>query len=257
MSALDRFRLDNRAALVTGASSGLGRHFAHVLAEAGAKVALAARRRDKLEEAAAEIRRIGCTAHAVEMDVTSSASIGPAFDAAEKALGPVTILINNAGVPAGTWFTRTSDEDWRRVLDVNLDGVFKVGREAARRMQERKSGGTIVNIASIMGLGALRTLTPYMASKAAVIHLTRGMALELARDNIRVNALCPGYVATDFNAEFLAGPDGQRLMARVPMRRFGKADELDGPLLLLASEAGSLMTGTTLVVDGGHVMAMG
>ena len=257
MTTAPSFRLDGRMVLVTGASGGLGRHFAEVLATAGARVALAARRLDKLEEVAAGIRARGGTAHAVEMDVTRTETIGPAFDAAEAALGPIRVLVNNAGVPAGTYFTQTSDEEWRRILDVNLDGVFRVGREAARRMQAAKTGGSIINIASIIGLGALRALTPYMASKAAVLHLTRGMALELARDDIRVNALAPGYISTDFNAEFLASEPGQRLMAKIPIRRFGKADELDGPLLLLASDAGSLMTGTVVTVDGGHLLSMG
>ena len=250
------FRLDGRVALITGASSGLGRHFSLTLARAGAKVALAARRLDKLQEVAAQIRALGGTAHAVELDVTDTATVGPAFDAAEAALGPIDIVVNNAGVPAGSWFTKTSDEEWRRVLDVNLDGVFRVGREAARRMQAHKKGGSIINVASIVGIGALRTLTPYMASKAAVIHLTKGMALELARDNIRVNALAPGYVSTEFNAEFLGSEEGQRLLAKVPMRRAGRPEELDGPLLLLASNAGSLITGTVIVADGGHLLSM-
>ena len=250
------FHLDGRVALITGATSGLGRHFSLTLARAGAKVALAARRLDKLQEVAAQIRALGGTAHAVELDVTDTATVGPAFDAAEAALGPIDIVVNNAGVPAGSWFTKTSDEEWRRVLDVNLDGVFRVGREAARRMQAHKKGGSIINVASIVGIGALRTLTPYMASKAAVIHLTKGMALELARDNIRVNALAPGYVSTEFNAEFLGSEEGQRLLAKVPMRRAGRPEELDGPLLLLASNAGSLITGTVIVADGGHLLSM-
>ena len=251
------FRLDGRMVLVTGASSGLGAHFARMLAANGAHVALAARRLDKLQALETEIRAAGGRALAVEMDVTRTETIAPAFDAAETALGPVRVLVNNAGIPAGTFFTQTSDDDWRRILDVNLDGVFRVGREAARRMQAHKNGGSIVNISSILGLGALRALTPYMASKAAVIHLTKGMALELARDGIRVNALAPGYIATDFNAEFLASDAGQKLMAKIPIRRFGRADELDGPLLLLASDAGSLMTGTVVTVDGGHLLSMG
>jgi NAD(P)-dependent dehydrogenase (short-subunit alcohol dehydrogenase family) len=251
------FRLDGRMALVTGASSGLGRHFALMLAAQGAHVALAARRLDKLREVEAEIRGKGGKAYAVEMDVTQTTSVKAGFDAAENSLGPIRVLVNNAGVPAGTSFVKTSDEEWRKILDVNLDGVFRVGREAAQRMQAHKQGGSIINIASIIGLGALRTLTPYMASKAAVIHLTKGMALELARDHIRVNALAPGYISTEFNEDFLASEAGQKLMAKIPIRRFGKSEELDGPLLLLASDAGSLMTGTVVTVDGGHLLSMG
>lgn len=255
--ASDRFSLAGKTALITGASSGFGWHFAHVLASAGAKVALAARRLDRLQTLQDEIRSAGGQAAAIALDVTDAASVTRAFDAAEAALGPVAVLVNNAGVPAGSYFLKTSDADWRGVLDVNLDGVFRVGREAARRMAANKTGGSIINIASILGFGAIRTLSSYAASKAAVISLTKTMALELARDNIRVNALAPGYFATEFNDEFLAGEAGQRLLARVPMQRAGRLEELDGPLLLLASDAGAFMTGSVITVDGGHVVPIG
>jgi NAD(P)-dependent dehydrogenase (short-subunit alcohol dehydrogenase family) len=253
----NRFSLAGKTALVTGASSGFGWHFAQVLSEAGARVALAARRLDRLQALQEKIRARGGEAAAVTLDVTSSASVKDAFDAAERALGPVTILINNAGVPSGSFFATTSDEDWRSVLDVNLDGVFRTGREAAQRMIAHGAGGSIINIASILGLGAIRTLSSYSASKAAVIALTKSMALELARDNIRVNALAPGYFSTEFNDEFLASEAGLRLLSRVPMRRAGRLEELDGPLLLLASDAGAFMTGSVLTVDGGHVVPIG
>ncbi len=249
--------LQGKTALVTGASSGFGWHFAKVLSAAGAKVAIGARRQDRLQKLQDEIRASGGEAAAVALDVTDTASVQRAFDAAEAALGPITILINNAGVPSGSYFAKTSDEDWRSVLDVNLDGVFRAGREAAQRMIAHGSGGAIINIASILGLGAIRTLSSYSASKAAVIALTKSMALELARDRIRVNALAPGYFATEFNDEFLAGEAGQRLLSRVPMQRAGRLEELDGPLLLLASDAGAFMTGTVLTVDGGHVVPIG
>ena len=255
--AENRFSLAGKAALVTGASSGFGWHFAHVLSEAGARVALAARRLDRLQALQEKIRAAGGEAAAVQLDVTSSASVKDAFDAAERALGPVTILISNAGIPSGTNFAATSDEDWRSVLDVNLDGVFRTGREAAQRMIAHGTGGAIVNIASILGFGAIRTLSSYSASKAAVIALTKSMALELARDNIRVNALAPGYFSTEFNDAFLASEAGLRLLSRVPMRRAGQLQELDGPLLLLASDAGAFMTGSVLTVDGGHTVAIG
>jgi NAD(P)-dependent dehydrogenase (short-subunit alcohol dehydrogenase family) len=255
--AQDRFSLAGKTALITGASSGFGWHFAKVLSAAGAKVALAARRLDRLERLQGDIRAAGSEAAAVAMDVTDTASVKRAFDTAEAAVGPITILVNNAGVPSGSYFAKTSDEDWRSVLDVNLDGVFRAGREAAQRMIANGKGGSIINIASILGLGAIRTLSSYSASKAAVIALTKSMALELARDNIRVNALAPGYFSTEFNDEFLAGEAGQRLLARVPMRRAGRLDELDGPLLLLASNAGAFMTGSVLTVDGGHVVPIG
>lgn len=249
--------LQGKTALVTGASSGLGQHFARVLAQAGAKVALAARRLDRLQQLEAEIRARGGAASAVALDVTDRTSIARAFDAAETALGPVSILVNNAGVPAGSYFLKMSDSDWRGVMDVNLDGVFRVGQEAARRMSAAGSGGSIVNIASITAFAVLKGIASYSASKAAVISLTKTMALELARDNIRVNALAPGYFSTELNHAFLASEAGRRLLSRVPMDRAGKLEELDGPLLLLASDAGAFMTGSVITIDGGHLLAMG
>jgi NAD(P)-dependent dehydrogenase (short-subunit alcohol dehydrogenase family) len=251
------FSLSGRTALVTGASSGLGRHFARVLAGAGAAVVLAARRIDRLQTLEDEIRAGGGKAWALELDVTDEASVAHAFDAAETAAGPVTILVNNAGVSSGSFFVKTSEAEWRDVMSVNLDGVFRVGREAARRMVANGAGGSIVNIASILGFGAIKSLSAYAASKAAVVSLTKSMALELARERIRVNAIAPGYFSTDINAGFLESEAGRRLLSRVPMGRAGLLAELDGPLLLLASDAGAFMTGTTIAVDGGHLLAVG
>ena len=257
MTAQKLLSLDGKAALVTGASSGFGRHFAHVLAGAGAKVALAARRLDVLRKLAAEIRADGGEAVAVTIDVTDRASVARAFADAEAALGPITILVNNAGVPSGAFFTKTTEEEWRSVMSVNLDGVYRVGQETARRMVANRTGGSIINIASLLGFGVIKGLSTYSTTKAAVISLTRSMALELARDRIRVNALAPGYFATEFNVEYLASEAGRRMMARVPMARAGAVEELDGPLLLLASDAGAFMTGSVVTVDGGHLLAMG
>jgi len=253
---LDLFSLKGRTALVTGASSGLGQHFARVLAGAGARVAVAARRLDRLEALVEDILAKGGEAAAVPLDVTKPESVVQAFDAAESAFGPVMVLVNNAGVPSNTFFTKLTDQDWRQVLDVNLDGVFRVGQEAARRMIAAGRGGSIVNVASVLGLGVLKAVAPYAASKAAVIQLTKAMALELSRDRIRVNALAPGYVVTELNDAFLASDSGQKLLSRVPFGRAAALSELDGPLLLLASDAGSFMTGSVLVVDGGSLLAM-
>ena len=251
------FSLAGKTALVTGASSGFGRHFARVLSRAGAKVALAARRIEVLERLALEISGAGGKAVAVAMDVTDRASVTRAFAGAEAALGPITILVNNAGVPSGAFFTKTTEEEWREVMSVNLDGVFRVGQEAARRMAANRTGGSIINIASLLGFGVIKGLSTYSATKAAVVSLTKSMALELARDRIRVNALAPGYFATEFNEAYLASEAGKRMMARVPMARAGAVEELDGPLLLLASDAGRFMTGSVVTVDGGHLLVMG
>src|SRR6185312_5930967 len=257
MTAANLFSLAGKAALVTGASSGFGRHFARVLAQAGAKVALAARRIDELERIAGEICAGGGNAEALTMDVTDRTSVAKAFAGAEAALGPITILVNNAGIPSGAFFTKTTEEEWRSVMSVNLDGVYRVGQETARRMVANRTGGSIINIASLLGFGVIKGLSTYSTTKAAVISLTRSMALELARDNIRVNALAPGYFATEFNEAYLASEPGKRMMARVPMGRAGAVDELDGPLLLLASDAGRFMTGSVITVDGGHLLVMG
>jgi NAD(P)-dependent dehydrogenase (short-subunit alcohol dehydrogenase family) len=251
------FSLAGRTALVTGASSGLGRHFAKVLAAAGASVAIAARRVDRLDQLAGEISAAGGKAAAVAMDVTDPASVRAAFDAAQEALGPIGILVNNAGVPSHSWFLQTTEQEWRDVLAVNLDGVFRVGQEAARRMAASGQGGSIINITSILGFAVLKTLAPYSASKAAVISLTRSMALELARDRIRVNAIAPGYFATEINADFWQTDAGRKMIRSIPFGRLGRMEELDGPLLLLASDAGSFMSGTTITVDGGHLQALG
>lgn len=255
--ATEAFSLVGKVALVTGASSGLGYHFAKTLAAAGADVVLAARRVDRLTALAADITASGRRAFPVACDVTDTAAVEAAFAAGEAALGPVSIVVNNAGVPSNGFLTATTDEGWRAVMDVNLDGVFRVAREGAQRMQRRGGGGAIVNVASILGLGVLKAVAPYAATKAAVIHLTKAMALELARDGIRVNALAPGYVETELNADFLASDAGGKLMSKIPMRRAGAVADLDGPLLLLASDAGRYMTGSILTVDGGTLLAMG
>ena len=252
---LQPFSLQGKVALVTGASSGFGQHFAHVLSRAGAKVVLAARRTDLIQAEADSINSAGGEAIAVTMDVTSSASIAAALDEVERAFGVVTVVINNAGITIPKLLLDLSDEDWNKVIDTNLNGVAYVTRETARRMIAAGTGGSIVNVASILAERVQKALTNYAASKAAVVQFTKTAALELAQHKIRVNALCPGYFQTELNGEWFKTADGQALIKRIPQRRTGNLEELNGPLLLLASAAGSLMTGSAVTVDGGHVLS--
>lgn len=247
--------LTGRSALVTGASSGLGRHFAQLLARAGAKVALAARRVDSLERLCEDIAREGGEAVAVPMDVTDAASVRAAVADAADGLGGLDILINNAGTTLTKPVLDIGEVEWDGVLDTNLKGCFLVAQQAARTMTEHGRGGSIVNVASILGLRVAGQLAPYATSKAGLIQLTKVMALELARHRIRVNALCPGYIETDLNRDFFASDAGQALIRRVPQRRLGQPEDLDGPLLLLCSDASSFMTGSVLAVDGGHLVS--
>jgi NAD(P)-dependent dehydrogenase (short-subunit alcohol dehydrogenase family) len=247
--------LTGKTALVTGASSGLGRHFAGVLAKAGARVALAARRTDALAETRAAIEAAGGSAVVVAMDVTDPASVTAAVGEAWGALGRVDILVNNAGVTATRPFLDMSEEEWDRVVDTNLTGCARVARAVAQRMRDDKQGGAIVNIASILGMRVAGQVSSYIAAKGGLVHLTKAMALELARHDIRVNALCPGYVETELNADFFASDAGKALVKRIPQRRLGRLADLDGPLLLLASDAGAYMTGSVLAVDGGHLVS--
>lgn len=255
MSVLERFQLKGRRALVTGASSGLGRHFALSLARAGASVIVAARGVDKLAETVAEIKAAGGEGLAVRLDVTDPASVKDGFDQIEAKLGVADVIINNAGVAVSRPLLEQTESDWDSVLDTNLKGAWLVAQEGARRLVAAKLPGSIINIASITGERVAGGVAPYCASKAGVIHLTRAMALELARHGIRVNALAPGYVQTELNRDFLASEDGERLKKRIPQRRFGLPEELDGPLLLLASEAGAYITGSVIFADGGHLVS--
>lgn len=247
--------LDGRVALVTGANGGLGAHFAETLAKAGARVALCARRIDTLSNVGARIRASGGTAQEVALDVTRRDSVVRAFEEAARALGPVTVVVNNAGIAITKPLLDHSEEDWEQVVGVNLTGAWRVAQEAARHMVKNATGGSIVNIASILGLRVSSQVPSYIASKAALIHLTKAMALELARHKIRVNALAPGYIETGINREFFASEAGQAVVKRIPQRRIGSASELDGALLLLASDAGSYATGSVFVLDGGQLVS--
>jgi NAD(P)-dependent dehydrogenase (short-subunit alcohol dehydrogenase family) len=246
--------LDGHVALVTGANGGLGAHFAQTLAGAGAKVALAARRIDSLREVAASIAAAGGVSHAIALDVTQRQSVVQAFEDAARALGPITVVVNNAGVAITKPVLDHTDEDWEQVVGVNLTGAWRVAQEAARHMVKHGKGGSIVNIASVLGLRVSAQVPSYAASKAALIQLTKAMALELARHRIRVNALAPGYVETSINRDFFATEAGQAMIKRIPQRRIGTPADLDGALLLLASDAGAYATGAVIVLDGGHAV---
>ena len=246
--------LDGQTALVTGANGGLGSHFAQTLAKAGAKVAVAARRLDSLREVEAKIHALGGQARAIALDVTQRDSVARCFEQAGAALGPVTVVVNNAGIAITKPLLEHTDDDWDQVIGVNLTGAWRVAQEAARHMVKHGQGGSIVNIASIIGLRVAAQVPSYAASKAALIQLTKAMALELARYKIRVNALAPGYIETDINREFFASDAGQALIKRIPQRRIGNAEELDAALLLFASAAGSYTTGSVLAIDGGQLV---
>jgi NAD(P)-dependent dehydrogenase (short-subunit alcohol dehydrogenase family) len=249
------FDLNGKHVLVTGASSGLGRHFAGTLSAAGAKTSLAARRESALAETVEQIRGKGGEAHSVVMDVTDAASIERALDNAEAKFGPVSVLINNAGVTVTRAALELEERDWDQVVDTNLKGVWFAAQSTARRMVRHGVGGSIVNVASILGLRVAGGVAPYAVSKAGVIQLTKSLALEWARYKIRVNAIAPGYVQTELNSDFFESDAGKALIKRVPQRRLGEARELDGPLLLLASDASAYMTGSVIAVDGGHLVS--
>lgn len=248
------FDVSREVILITGASQGLGRQFARVLAAQGAAVALAARQTGKLQALEQEIRAAGGRAAAVAMDVTSTVSIARAIDAAEAALGPLTVLINNAGIAVEKLAIEQSEADWDAVIGANLKGAYFAATEIARRMIARNSGGNIINIASVLGSSVVKFVSPYAISKAAVIQATKALALELAAHNIRVNALAPGYIDTEINHDIWTTPAGEKLIKRIPQRRVGHESDLDGAILLLASGASRYMTGSVVTIDGGFLL---
>lgn len=249
------YDLRGHTALITGASGGLGAHFARLLASHGATVVAAARRVELLAALVAELRSAGQRAVAVSLDVTDAGSVARAFELAESEAGLIDVIVNNAGISVTKPALDLEESDWDAVLGTNLRGAWLVAQTAARRLVAARRAGRIVNVASIVGLRTIGQLAPYAAAKAGLIHLTRVLALEWARYDIRVNAIAPGYVETDINRDFWATPGGQRLVARIPQRRIGEPQDLDGAMLLLVSDAGRFMTGSVIVVDGGHTVS--
>jgi NAD(P)-dependent dehydrogenase (short-subunit alcohol dehydrogenase family) len=250
----DLFDVSQETILITGASQGLGRQFARVLSAHGAAVALAARQTAKLKSLEDEIREHGGRAVAVQMDVTDLVSIAKAIDSAEAALGPVSVLVNNAGIAVEKLALDQTEADWDSVVNANLKGAYFAATEMARRMIARQQEGNIVNIASVLGFGVMKAVSPYAISKAGIIQATRALALELAASRIRVNALAPGYIDTEINHDFWSTPGGERLARRIPQRRVGAESDLDGAILLLASRASRYMTGSVITVDGGFLL---
>ena len=256
MKASEMFDLTGRVALVTGASSGLGVRFAEVLAANGAKVVLVARRADRLDALKKKIEAAGGQAIAAEADVLDRKAMERAFNAAEKAFGTVTILVNNAGVTHADRVAEMSEETWRHVTGTNLDAVLYWAQEAARRMIAAKKHGAIVNIASILGYGVSKGVAAYSVAKAGVVQLTKALAVELSFKGVRVNAIAPGWIVTDINRDYLASEQGAAIKREIPVGRFGEERDLDGALLLLVSDAGRFIAGTTIVVDGGQMVAL-
>jgi len=255
VTELPSFGIAGQVALVTGASSGIGRHFAALLAAAGVKVALAARRVERLAELAREIAAAGGQSLPIACDVTRSDDVAAAVAAAENELGPLTLLVNNAGVVVSKPLFEHTEADWDHVIDTNLKGSWLMAREFAQHLVGLKRPGRIINISSVLGFRTIGRVPAYCAAKAGLTHLTHVLAMELARFGILVNALAPGYVETDFNRAFFQTEPGKALISRIPLKRLGQTEDLDGALLFLASPASAYVTGTVISVDGGHGVA--
>jgi NAD(P)-dependent dehydrogenase (short-subunit alcohol dehydrogenase family) len=251
----DRFSLTGKAALITGASGGLGQHFAETLGQAGATIVAAGRQIRPLESLSRRLRDQGIQAHAVAMDVTSQVSVLTGFNQAQERCGLVDVVVCCAGVAVNKKSLDLSLEEWDAVMDTNLKGSWLVANEAARRLVEAGKPGCVINVTSVLGYRVAGAVLPYAASKAGLEQMTRAMALEWARYGVRVNALAPGYIQTDLNSDFFSSSAGQAMIGRIPQRRLGRCEDLDGALLLLASDASRYMTGSSIVVDGGHLQS--
>jgi NAD(P)-dependent dehydrogenase (short-subunit alcohol dehydrogenase family) len=247
--------LNKRTALVTGASSGFGHHFVEHLAGQGVRVAAAARRKDRLDTLAETAKARGEWVLPVEMDVSNSKSVAAGVAAAHDALGRIDILVNNAGVTLSKPALDQDEADWDHIIGTNLKGAWLVARETALLMKD-DGGGSIINIASILGFMTSKMVSTYGISKAGVIHMTKSLALELARYKIRVNAIAPGYIETDLNRKFFKTKIGQDLIQKLPQRRLGDVADMDGVLSLLAGDDSLYMTGSIITVDGGHSLAL-
>lgn len=245
------FSLIGKRALVTGASSGLGAHFAKTLGFAGASLVIAARRVEALATLAKQLGENGVEVEVLELDVTNTSAVQSACDR----LGAIDIVVNNAGVVRSADALKQTEEDWDAVLDVNLKAMFFVAQAAAKRMKAEGAAGSIINIASILGLRQGKGVLPYAVSKAGVIQMTKTLALEVARHGIRVNAIAPGYISTDLNRDYFETEGGLAMIRRIPQRRLGRMEDLSAPLLLLASDGSRYMTGSVLTVDGGHLVS--
>jgi NAD(P)-dependent dehydrogenase (short-subunit alcohol dehydrogenase family) len=247
---------EGKIALITGASSGLGARFAKVLAKGGAQVVLASRRVERLKELRAEIESEGGAAHVVTLDVTDYGSIKAAIAHAETEAGPIDILVNNSGVSTTQRLLDVTPDDYAFVMDTNQRGAFFVAQEAAKRMIARAKGDPkkqhrIINIASVAGLRVLPQIGIYCMSKAAVVHMTKSMAVEWGRYGINVNAICPGYIETEINSDYFGTEQGKNLINMLPRKRLGAPEDLDGLLLLLASDESRFINGAIMAADDG------
>ena len=249
----DLFSITDKHILITGASSGLGEHFAKMLSGRGARVSLAARRIERLQKLAEDIRATNGKAQVISMDVSDGQSVAAGFGEAKNHFGAVDIVINNAGTAGCSPSVEMLEEEWSRIIDTNLNGTWFVAQQAGKQMIESGNGGSIINITSIMAYRQTKGLAAYCSSKAAVNHLTHVLALEWATHNIRVNAIAPGYIRSEMNDAFLASHSGKKIIANTPQQRAGNPEDLDGALLLLCSDASNYMTGSTITVDGGHM----